>query len=349
MESIEPEILKEVGFDDYCMWTGYEAGNVPSRKRYWDPYIHTKQGSKTYPGEYSEDIFSDFVVDFMTKHKDEPFMAYYAMCLPHGPVEYTPNEPNVKTKLDKHKAMVRYADHILGKLVASLDDLGIRENTIIVWTTDNGTAGVLGHRNGRMVRGGKTLLTENGINSPFIINCPSKFKPRMVSEVSDFTDMLPTFVDMAGSKLSKKVKTDGRSILPLLYGRKAAKKDIIASTGSHPALIIDGRVRNTFDFRDRVLRTENHKVFVDSLRNIYALYDVANDPEEKINLIDSKKKEHIKLLNKFSKRLKQLPIKDAVPQYKKGANQAWDIDPEDLNKFSLKKKLAPNRRSVKSK
>jgi arylsulfatase A-like enzyme len=98
---IEPEILKEVGFDDYCMWTGYEANNIPSQKRYWDPYIHTKEGSRTYPGEYSEDIFSDFVIDFMTKHKGEPFMAYYAMCLPHGPLEPTPLETKVKNKTGK--------------------------------------------------------------------------------------------------------------------------------------------------------------------------------------------------------------------------------------------------------
>ena len=65
------------------------------------------------------------------------------MCLPHGPLTTTPSEPDLNNKIDKHKAMVRYTDIILNKLVSALEKLKIRDNTIIFWTTDNGTAGVL--------------------------------------------------------------------------------------------------------------------------------------------------------------------------------------------------------------
>ena len=62
---VQPEVLVEHGFDEYCMWTGYESGNPASAERYWDPYLHTKEGSRTYEGQFSEDVFTDFLIDFM--------------------------------------------------------------------------------------------------------------------------------------------------------------------------------------------------------------------------------------------------------------------------------------------
>jgi len=60
---VQPEAMVSHGFDEYCMWTGYETNNLPSAERYWDPYVHTKTGSKTYKGQFGEDIFSDFLID----------------------------------------------------------------------------------------------------------------------------------------------------------------------------------------------------------------------------------------------------------------------------------------------
>ena len=91
--------MNDHGFDAYCMWTGGERGNTKkSDLRYWDPYIHTKSGSKTYKGQFGEDIFSDFIIDFMTENKSQPMFVYYPMCLPHGPLTTTPAKPNAKTK-----------------------------------------------------------------------------------------------------------------------------------------------------------------------------------------------------------------------------------------------------------
>ena len=137
---LQPEALFVHGFDDYCVWTGGEGGNLKkSEKRYWNPYIHNKNGSKTYTGEFGEDIFSNFIIDFIEKNKQNPMFIYYPMCLPHGPLTTTPSEPDLNDKIDKHKAMVRYTDIILGKLVSALKKFKIRDNTIIFWTTDNGT------------------------------------------------------------------------------------------------------------------------------------------------------------------------------------------------------------------
>ena len=138
---------------------GERRKHKKSEKRYWDPYIHTKQGSETYHGKFGEDIFSDFIIDFMEKNKQNPMFLYYPMCLPHGPLTTTPLEPHLSDKIDKHKAMVRYTDIILKKLVSALEKLKIRDNTIIFWTTDNGTAGsITGQINGKKLKEEKPIL-----------------------------------------------------------------------------------------------------------------------------------------------------------------------------------------------
>ena len=81
---------------------------------------------------------------------------YYPMALTHGPLVSTPHEPFAESKLEKHKAMVRYTDYLVGRLVKALDDSGVRSNTLVIFTTDNGTSGgIHGSLNGRPVRGGK--------------------------------------------------------------------------------------------------------------------------------------------------------------------------------------------------
>ena len=100
--------------------------------------------------------------------------------LPLGPAPYprghTPDEPNAKSVLDRHKAMVRYIDKMVGQLVKEIDDLGIRDRTIVIFTTDNGSAapprGVIGKRNGREVVGSKGTETEAGVCAPFHCQLP---------------------------------------------------------------------------------------------------------------------------------------------------------------------------------
>jgi len=135
---VTPDAMEKHGFDDYCMWTGFEAGNPPSAQRYWNPYLHTRAGSRTYRGQYGEDIFSDFLIDFARRNKTRPMLLYYPMCLTHDPFEPTPHEKDAKGREACFKAMVRYMDHTVGKLVCALDELDLRKRTIVIWTTDNG-------------------------------------------------------------------------------------------------------------------------------------------------------------------------------------------------------------------
>ena len=247
----------------------------------------------------------------------------------------TPAEPNVTSKMDKHKAMVRYTDIILGKIVATLEELKIRENTIIVWTTDNGTGGnITGRRNGRAVRGGKTYLTENGVNAPFIVNCPTIVPVGVLTDaLIDFTDILPTFAELGGAAIGNKYKTDGKSFAPLLLGKATdSSREWTMALGSRAATVENGRVKNVFEFRDRAIRNKRFKAFVNTEQQINEIFDLSVDLEEVNNLIDSKDPEVVAALKAFDKIVKELPKKDAQPRYTKLEGSLYDVDMEVLYK-----------------
>lgn len=328
---VEPDAMIKHGFDDYAMWTGYETGNPASAERYWDPYIHTKTGSRTYQSQFGEDVFSGFLLDFIEKKKDQPWFAYYAMNLPHGPLTTTPLKPKVQSKMGKHKAMVEYADFILAKMVSQLEAIGERENTIIVWTTDNGTAkSVVGKMNGRTVRGGKTLTTENGINSPFIVNGPGLVPAGVTTDaLVDFTDMLPTFVDLAQSKLPASYSVDGQSFASLILGKSndSQRDYIIAMGGQNESKVSELGVENQYKYRDRVIRDKQYKLFVKSSpeRGYEKLIDLKNDVEEKVNLLNSQDPEVVSAKKALMKVAEKMPNKDNDPKYRRKEKLAWDI------------------------
>ena len=348
---LEPDAMVKAGFDEYCMWTGGEGGNIKlSENRYWDPYIHTKSGSKVYKNKFGEDVFTDFIIDFMKKNMDKPMMIYYPMCLPHGPLTSTPLEPNAP-KSEQHKSMVRYADHILNVLVKALDQIGIRENTIIIWTTDNGTSGsIIGDLNGKRVRGGKSMLSENGVNAPFIINAPGIVPEGITSDaLIDFSDLLPTLCDLAQTSPDKEYEYDGISFAPEIYGlENKSKRDWIMALGSNPAKIKNGRIKNAFDFRDRIVRDKNFKAYIDTLNKIYEVIELKSDFYEENNLLNSKREDVISGIKKFESVIKKYPSLDASPIYTKSKNSLFDIDSIELLKMSNRGKLKPNKTRVPS-
>jgi len=327
---LTPDAMAKHGFDDWCMWTGYESGNPPSGKRYWDPYIHTRAGSKTYEGKFGPDIYTDFLIDFMKKHRDEPMCLYFPMCLTHGPQVHTPDEPDVKTSLDKHKAMVRYTDKLVGRLVKALDDLGIRERTIVIFTTDNGTAGsITGTLNGRKVRGGKAKESENGVCAPFIVNGPGLVPAGVVTDaLTDFTDLLPTFAELGGAKVPDDWPVDGVSIAPLLLGKAddSPRKWIMALGHGAAKLDADG-VRGVADYATRVIRDKRFKVWVDKQAKIIRLHDLKADLDEKENLLGRDTPEVKAALAKFQAVVDTMPRRDARPKYTPRAPNPWDRKP----------------------
>ena len=328
---VTPDAMQKHGFDECCMWTGYESGNRPSGARYWDAYIHTNHQSKTYQGRFGCDVFVDFLVDFMRRNKDRPMMLYFPMALTHGPLTNTPAEPDVTEKMDKHKAMVRYTDAALGRIVDALDELEIRRNTIVVWSTDNGTSGgISGRMNGRTVRGGKAKLTENGVCEPFIVNCPGLVPAGVETDaLTDFTDLFPTFCELAGGELPEGVPIDGKSIAEVILGKsKQGPRQWIMALGHGAAALDEKGVRPKQEFTDRVVRDGRYKLFV--LKGEPAkLVDLKADPEELENLIQSTDPQVMAAREKLLSVIAACPERDARPRYDPSPPQPWDAKPDD--------------------
>lgn len=334
---VEKDALSKNGFDEFCMWTGYEAGIEKSAKRYQDPYIHTNEGSKTYSGKFGPDILKDFVIDFIHNNKQKPMFIYYPMVLPHKPFTDTPLD-SATTNLGKHKAMVKYTDLVTGEIIKTLENEGIRENTIIIWTADNGTTGAItGRRNGVEVKGGKAKTTEPGINVPFIVSWQGTIASNRISDaLIDFTDFFPTCLDLAGVAPKKEwpvggelLTIDGYSFKDALLNAKddSHRKWILGMGGGNDARLTENGVENQFIFRDRVLRNKNYKLYINSNRKPEKFFDLNNDYEERNNLIDSLNTEERKInFNELFEVIETFPKKDSDPRYNPNPPQTWDVE-----------------------
>ncbi|WP_339729521.1 sulfatase-like hydrolase/transferase [uncultured Gimesia sp.] len=339
---VEPNAMRDAGFDEWCMWTGYETHNPPSAHRYWDAFINIKgKGSKAYTGQFGPDIYCDYLIDFIGKHKDQPMLLYYPMALTHGPLTTTPDNKDETNKRRLFAGMVRYTDKLVGRLVTAIDEAGLRENTIIIFTTDNGTGGISNSRLGHVVRGGKTKMSEqNGTAMPFIVNCPGTVPSGVQTDaLIDFTDLLPTFAELGGGKLPPEREVDGKSFVPLILGKaKDSPRMWIMSMGGGPAVLRGGRVVPKLVYDDRVIRDQRFKLWIDTNRKPIKLYDLKTDPWEEQNLIDSNDPEITAALKRLTTIATQFPKQDGAPIYEKNPPQKWDKQLEFSGKGKKKKR-----------
>ena len=288
---VEPDAMHQAGFDAWCMWTGYETGNPASENRYWDPFINTQgEGSTTHTGKFGPDVYCDYLIDFIDRHSDKPMLLYFPMALTHGPLTTTPDNKDASDKRELFAGMVRYTDKLIGRLVTALDKAKLRNNTIIVFTTDNGTGGQRNRRLGRVVQGGKAKMSEqNGTAQPFIVNCPGKVPAGVETDaLVDFTDILPTFAELGKGKIPDGTVVDGKSFAALILGQaEDGPRSWIMSMGGGPAALRGGQVVPKLTYDDRVLRDKRFKLWIGTNRKPEKLFDLVTDPWEEQNLIDS--------------------------------------------------------------
>ena len=217
----------DFGFDQYMRFqaSGKYWNTQPANKSY------TKNGEivPLLDGEYLPDLMHNQVVDFISKNKKNPFFAYYSMSHIHGEILPTPDsKPDSK---DLYSDNINYMDKLVGKLVKALDSLKMRQNTIIVFVGDNGTAAEGASRatvQGKKLSGKKGDMLECGSLVPWIVNWKGGGQSgKVIDDLVDATDWMPTFAALAGAKLPENVILDGKSFAPQLKGEKGTPREWI--------------------------------------------------------------------------------------------------------------------------
>lgn len=230
------------GFDEFLTWGavgdddegGKRKKNFDGTKaklsRYWDPnYNFNGKPLADTKGKYGPDLLQNFVLDFIRRHQDGPFFIYYPMPLIHSPILPTPDSPPGAKKGRKGSSVyadnIAYMDKQVGQILAELDKLKMREKTLVVFTGDNGSVGEQ-PVNGRNVQGGKHTMFEGGSRVPLIASWPGTIPAGVVKpDLVDFSDMLPTFAELAGAKLPPERKIDGHSYAAQLRGEKGQPRE----------------------------------------------------------------------------------------------------------------------------
>ena len=228
----EADSPQHFGFDESCLWQHTRPARDQSGRdtRYPNPCLEVNGKPVDYTsGEYGPDVVTDFLCGFMERNKDQPFLGYYPMILPHNPFVPTPDseDPNCRDNNQNYRDMVAYIDKVVGKLAAKLDELGIRDNTLILFTCDNGSAGAIKSQlNGNMVQGAKGTMTDAGTHVPLIANWPGTIPSgKVTQDLVDFSDFLPTFCEAAGAAIPAGHRIDGQSFLAQLRGEKGSPRE----------------------------------------------------------------------------------------------------------------------------
>ena len=274
----DPDHCRTMGFQQSCVFGWHEG------PRYFGPYLYENGKPKRYPdGVYGPDVYVDFLVDFMKASRDRPFLAYYSMALCHAVSDDfwpPPPKPPGQDTYRSYAECVAEMDKHVGRIVRALEDLGLRENTLVLYTTDNGTPAafirdaketdgkrtyprepVFSEWHGKKVRGGKGQMTDLGTRVPLIANWPGRVPAgKVCDDLVDFSDVLPTLADLAGARLPSGRVIDGRSFAPQLFGKKGKPREWAYNQHGKKAWV----------------RTHRWKLYRDG-----RLFDMDADPDEK--------------------------------------------------------------------
>jgi arylsulfatase A len=179
-------------------------------------------------GEYLPDIMHRFAADFISRHKDQPFFLYYPMSHIHRPLVRTPDsQPGTEREL--YHANIEYMDKLVGQLIKELDRHALRQNTLVLFVGDNGTAKFfadLATVHGRSISGWKSSMLEGGSRVPFIVNWPGTTpQGRVINDLTDLSDFFVTFAELAGAKLPQNVMLDGHSLTAQIRGQKGTPRE----------------------------------------------------------------------------------------------------------------------------
>lgn len=287
----EKDSPQHFGFEESLLWQ-HTRGRIKTGmdekydSRFENPWLERNGRELNFDnGEYGPDLCTDFLCDFIDNNKDKPFLIYYPMILTHCPFwpvpggqDWNPKSkgcPSYKGDAKYFGDMVHYMDKLVGRIVAQVEKNGLSDNTVIIFTGDNGTdRPVVSKWRGINVAGFKGRTTDDGCRVPLIIHAPG-LKGKGVSEdLVNFSDVLPTLCDLAQIDISKRKEPfDGQSFAPQLRGDKATPRDYSFCWYSR-----SGDIKKELKV---FARTQRYKLYRDG-----SFFDIENDRFEKTKLDD---------------------------------------------------------------
>ena len=272
------------GFHEFYGWLISTAhSNDPYYYPYWrfnnDKLENIKENEGDKRIRHNTDISTDDAIKFIQRNKENPFFLYLAYDAPHEPYNmeetawYDEEEWDMNTK--RYASLVTHMDQAIGRLVTELDRLGLRENTVIIFASDNGAAkqaplDVLGCKG--TLKGMKGTLYEGGIRVPFIVNQPGKVAVQKLDNIVYFPDVMPTLAAIAQATDKLPTRRNGINLLPLLQGE---------------SMETDNRMLYwEFPGKQRAARKGDWKAVTVKKDAPLELYNIKEDMTESVNLAD---------------------------------------------------------------
>ena len=323
-----PSRPSDQGFDESLIHLAGGMGQVgdftnyfKKETSYFDPVLWHNNKQKAYKG-YCSDIFTENAIDFIEKNHEQPFFCYLSFNAPHTPLQvpekyyqmYKDIDPSdgidpkllpvedINEKSDeaarKVYAMVTNIDDNLKRLFQKVETLGIQDNTIIIFMTDNGPQQA---RYVAGMRGRKSSVHRGGIRVPFFMSYPSKFEGnRELDDMAAHIDLLPTLSLLCAAPTDQDRKIDGRSFVPALEGKALAERSFFSYwTRKFPE-----------KYNNVAIQRGNFKLVgkkdFDAAVDDFELYNLEEDPFEINNLVAQNKEKAASLRTEMDALISEL-------------------------------------------
>ena len=286
-----PSRPQDQGFEESFNHKSGGIGQPPDEDgTYWKPIVY-HNGEREVHERYCTDLFFDKAIEYIQRDDDRPYFVYLPTNVPHGPNDvdqeyYQPfMDKGIAEPTSRIYGMVKNFDENFGRLMEELEQSGDKENTLVIFMSDNGGVNRVGFQGD--FRGHKGDIYDGGIRAPFFVRWPAGIRSNeKLHTIAAHYDLLPTFAALAKAKLPKGLELDGSNLLPLwTEGTNSELKErtiVIQFVKSiEQALYKCASVINQ-DYK-LILNPEAafDSSFVANRKEIkLALYDIANDPGE---------------------------------------------------------------------
>lgn len=286
-----PNTPNERGFDFFHGFLGDMMESYTSHLRHGHNYMR-RNAEVINPTGHATDLFSDWAAEYLREratNPDRPFFLYLAFNAPHFPIEPPADwlekvkhrAPHLDEKRAQNVAFVEHLDDRIGRVLKALRENGLEQNTLVVFTADNG--GSLPHgQNNAPWRDGKQSHYDGGLRVPFMVRWPARIKPGSRSDYAGLNfDLFPTFLELAGLKPSAEL--DAMSLIPVLNGGTISQSRDLYFVRREGGPAYGGKSYEALIRGDwKLLQNDPYSPL--------ELYNLKDDPEEQHDLATKNKK-----------------------------------------------------------